>query len=67
MDKIIATILEIMKAGITILLVEQMASVALEIADRAYVIQTGAIKISGTGKELLDSAAVVESYLGGQI
>lgn len=66
-DKIIETILEIEKAGITILLVEQMASLALEIADRAYVIQTGTVKLSGTGKELLDSAAVVESYLGGQI
>ena len=66
-DKVVETILEIHKEGVTILLVEQMASIALEIADRAYVLQTGRITIEGTGKELKENPAVFESYLGGKI
>ena len=50
--------------GTTILLVEQMANQALEIADRAYVLETGKITLSGAGSELLENPAVKEAYLG---
>ena len=53
------------KAGTTILLVEQNAQMALSIADRAYVLETGRITLSGTGKELMASDAVRKAYLGG--
>ena len=53
------------KAGTTILLVEQNASKALEIADRAYVLETGSITLSGTGAELSASDDVRKAYLGG--
>lgn len=51
-------------AGLTILLVEQMAQQALAIADRAYVLETGLITHEGTGKELLDDPRVRAAYLG---
>ena len=51
--------------GTTILLVEQNAEKALSIADRAYVMETGAITLSGTGAELAASEKVKEAYLGG--
>jgi branched-chain amino acid transport system ATP-binding protein len=51
--------------GTTILLVEQNAEKALSIADRAYVMETGSITLSGTGAELAASEKVRESYLGG--
>ena len=51
--------------GTTILLVEQNAEKALSIADRAYVMETGAITLSGTGAELAASEKVREAYLGG--
>jgi branched-chain amino acid transport system ATP-binding protein len=50
--------------GKTILLVEQMAFQALGIADRAYVLETGAITMEGTGKDLLEDPRVKEAYLG---
>ncbi|MFT7441455.1 MAG: branched-chain amino acid transport system ATP-binding protein [Sulfitobacter sp.] len=50
--------------GMTILLVEQNASMALEIADRAYVLEAGRIILSGTGRELADNADVQRAYLG---
>ena len=53
------------KAGTTILLVEQNASKALEIADRAYVLETGTLTLSGTGAELASSDEVRKAYLGG--
>ncbi|MBO4915604.1 MAG: ABC transporter ATP-binding protein [Oscillospiraceae bacterium] len=53
------------KAGTTILLVEQNAQMALSVADRAYVLETGKISITGTGAELLQSDAVKKAYLGG--
>ena len=53
------------KAGTTILLVEQNAEMALSIADRAYVMETGRITLSGTGKELAASEEVQKAYLGG--
>lgn len=51
--------------GMTILLVEQNASVALAIADRGYVIETGGIVKIGSGRELLESDDVKWAYLGG--
>lgn len=51
--------------GTTILLVEQNAEMALAIADRAYVMETGEITLSGTGKELAESDMVKKAYLGG--
>ncbi|MBQ6685564.1 MAG: ABC transporter ATP-binding protein [Firmicutes bacterium] len=51
--------------GTTVLLVEQNANMALSIADRGYVIETGSIVLSGTGKELASSEAVRKAYLGG--
>jgi branched-chain amino acid transport system ATP-binding protein len=50
--------------GVTILLVEQMANQALKVADRAYVLQTGLITLSGPARELLVDPAVREAYLG---
>ena len=50
--------------GTTILLVEQNAQLALEIADRGYVMATGHIVLEGTGRELLDNADVRQAYLG---
>lgn len=64
-DQIFHIIKELHKAGTTILLVEQNASKALEIADRAYVLETGAITLSGTGAELAKSDEVRKAYLGG--
>lgn len=52
------------ESGITILLVEQNAKVALSIADRAYVLENGKVVLSGTGKELLNDSKVKEAYLG---
>ena len=52
------------KSGITIVLVEQNAKLALSIADRAYVLETGKIILSGTGEELLNNENVKKAYLG---
>ena len=51
--------------GITVLLVEQNAQMALSIADRAYVLENGRIAMSGTGKELMASDEIKKAYLGG--
>ena len=56
---------EINAAGTTILLVEQNANMALHVAHRAHVLETGAIVRSGTGQELLGDPAVRAAYLGG--
>ncbi len=64
-DQIFDIIKELHKAGTTILLVEQNANKALQIADRAYVLETGNITLSGTGKELATSDEVRKAYLGG--
>ena len=64
-DQIFEIIKELNKAGTTILLVEQNANKALEIADRAYVLETGSIITSGTGAELASSDEVRKAYLGG--
>ena len=66
---IVAQIFEIVQKvnseGMTILLVEQNARMALKISDRAYVVETGKITLSGTGQSLLDDKRVIDSYLGG--
>ena len=56
---------EINRSGTTILLVEQNANMALRVADRGYVLETGNITISGTGQELMGNPGVKEAYLGG--
>ncbi|MBR0310947.1 MAG: ABC transporter ATP-binding protein [Oscillospiraceae bacterium] len=55
---------EINKQGVTILLIEQNANMALKIADIAYVLETGRITMKGTGAELLANESVKEAYLG---
>jgi len=64
-EQIFDIIRELHAAGTTILLVEQNAQAALSVADRAYVLETGKITLSGTGAELLASDKVREAYLGG--
>jgi len=64
-DEVFAAIEEIHREGTTILLVEQNALRALEIADRAYVIETGQIQLSGSGEDLIDDPSVRRAYLGG--
>ncbi len=63
--EIFAIIKEINKAGTTVFVVEQNAKMALEIANRAYVMETGKIVLSGTGEELISSSEVQKAYLGG--
>ena len=63
--EIFAIIKEINASGTTILLVEQNAHMALSIAQKAYVLETGRITLSGTAKELAESEAVRKAYLGG--
>lgn len=63
-EQIFDIILQLHKSGTTILLVEQNAQMALSIADRGYVLETGRIVTSGTGKELLQDDSVRKAYLG---
>ena len=63
-DSIFETIQELNRAGTTILLVEQNARVALQIAHRGYVLQTGEIVLSGSAEDLRNNADVQKSYLG---
>lgn len=63
-QEIFRIIEDINKAGITILLVEQNANMALRIASRAYVLETGSVVLTGTGRELLGDARIKEAYLG---
>jgi branched-chain amino acid transport system ATP-binding protein len=66
---IVAQIFEIIKKlnseGMTVLLVEQNARMALKISHRAYCVETGKISLSGTGKSLLNDPRIIDSYLGG--
>ena len=64
-EQIFDIVKELHAAGTTILLVEQNAQMALSIADRAYVLETGTISMSGTAKELLADDRVQKAYLGG--
>ena len=63
-EQIFDIIKELHKAGTTILLVEQNAQMALSVADRGYVLETGKIVTTGTGAELLNDDAVKRAYLG---
>ncbi len=64
-EQIFDIIGQLHKAGTTILLVEQNAQMALSVADRGYVLETGKIVTTGTGMELLRDEAVKKAYLGG--
>ena len=64
-QEIFDIIQDIQKQGTTVLLIEQNANKALAIADRGYVLETGKVVLSGTGKELLESEEVRKAYLGG--
>jgi branched-chain amino acid transport system ATP-binding protein len=63
-EKVFETIVEINKQGTPILLVEQNALMALDVADRGYVLQTGKIALSGTAKALREDEGVRKTYLG---
>lgn len=63
--EIFSIIEDIKKQGVTVLLVEQNARMALSIADRAYVLETGKVVMSGAGKELAESEDIQKAYLGG--
>ena len=64
-EQIFDIIKDLHKAGSTILLVEQNAQMALSVADRGYVLETGRVVQSGSGAELLASPAIKKAYLGG--
>lgn len=64
-EQIFDIIQDINEQGTSILLVEQNAQMALAIADRAYVLETGKIVMTGTGDELLEDEKVIQAYLGG--
>jgi branched-chain amino acid transport system ATP-binding protein len=61
------TILDLNAQGVTILLVEQMASMALAVADRAYVIQNGVVRLEGSSRAVAENPEVVRLYLGGAV
>ncbi|VTX70085.1 High-affinity branched-chain amino acid transport ATP-binding protein LivF [Granulicatella adiacens] len=63
--EIFKIIQEIQKTGTTVLLIEQNAKMALSISNRAYVVETGSVVLSGTGQELLESDEIQKAYLGG--
>ena len=63
-EELIPILYEIHAAGTTIVLVEQDVSVALQISDRAFVIETGRVTLSGAARDLLRDDAIVRSYLG---
>ena len=64
-DQVFDIIRSLHRTGTTILLVEQNAQMALSVADRAYVLETGEITLTGTGDELIHSDAIRKAYLGG--
>ena len=64
-EQIFEIIQSLHKSGTTILLVEQNAQMALSVADRGYVLETGRVTLTGPGKELLADEAVKKAYLGG--
>ena len=65
---VVARIFEVVRGlrakGTTVLLVEQNANMALRLADRAYVLETGTVTCQGTGKSLLEDPRIREAYLG---
>ena len=64
-EQIFDIVRELHEAGTTILLVEQNAQMALSVASRAYVMETGRVTLTGTGEELLHDDDVRRAYLGG--
>jgi branched-chain amino acid transport system ATP-binding protein len=58
-------ILDINQTGVSIILVEQNARMALRLADKAYVLEVGKVALSGEAKKLIDDEHVVKAYLGG--
>jgi branched-chain amino acid transport system ATP-binding protein len=64
MQQIFASLAELKSSGMTMLLVEQNMSMALDLADRAYVLETGRIAFSGAGKALARDSQVQRAYLG---
>ena len=64
-EQIFQIVEDLHKAGTTVLLVEQNAQMALSIATRGYVLETGKITMAGTGQELLHDDNVRKAYLGG--
>jgi branched-chain amino acid transport system ATP-binding protein len=64
-QEIFSIIRDVNKSGVTILLVEQNAKMALEIANRAYVLETGTVAMSGDADELSNNPQVQKAYLGG--
>jgi branched-chain amino acid transport system ATP-binding protein len=63
-EKVLDKIVEMNRLGVTILMVEQNAELALSIATRAYVLQSGVLALQGTANELLNSPAIRQAYLG---
>jgi branched-chain amino acid transport system ATP-binding protein len=63
-ERVLDTIVELQKMGVTIFMVEQNAELALSIATRGYVLQSGRLVLQGPASELLDNPAVREAYLG---
>jgi branched-chain amino acid transport system ATP-binding protein len=66
-QEVFALLLNLRREGITVLLVEQNARKALELADRGYVLQTGRMVLSGKGPDLLASVRLQEAYLGARL
>ena len=62
--EIFRIIKEVNKSGVTVLLVEQNAKMALSISDRAYVLETGKIAMEGNAKELMQNEDIKKAYLG---
>jgi len=63
-QKVFETVLAIAREGVTILLIEQNAKLALEVSNRAYVMESGEITLSGDAKQLLSDPKVRAAYLG---
>jgi branched-chain amino acid transport system ATP-binding protein len=63
-ERIFGVLREVNESGVALLLVEQNAHKALQLAHRAYVLETGAVAMRGTGKDLLASPEVRRAYLG---
>jgi branched-chain amino acid transport system ATP-binding protein len=63
-SRIFEVVRKLREGGTTVLLVEQNANMALRLADRAYVLETGTLTCTGTGKELLEDPRIQEAYLG---
>jgi branched-chain amino acid transport system ATP-binding protein len=64
-ETVFRVIAEIRRQGVTVLMVEQNAALALRMADRAYVMESGRIALEGDARDLLDNADVRRAYLGG--